>query len=211
MKSAIYVRISTENQQVDSQEHAISLFCSAHPDKTYLRFTDLYQSGKKASRPELNKLLRFIEKKEISEVVVYKLDRLFRSLPDLLNTLAFFKKHGVNFISISENIDLSNPAGVLFMQMLGAFAEFERSIIVGRVKAGLDAAKARGQKLGKESPVPIELQKHALDLKASGLSYTKVSKITGLKIYTIQRILLRKEKINYLSEKRAKVLRESAE
>lgn len=189
MKTAIYLRISTKNQDLDSQEHAISLFQQSHPDRIYITYTDLYQSGRKASRPGLNKLLYAIRKGEINEVIVFKLDRLFRSLTDLLSTLALFKQYNVNFISVSENIDLSTPAGILMMQMLGAFAEFERSIIVGRVKAGLAAAKDRGVKLGKPSKVPLETQLKAVELKADGYSYNQVAKITGLKISAIQRLL----------------------
>ena len=191
MRSAIYIRISTEKQQIDSQEHAISLFCQSKQNKTYVTFTDLYKSGRKASRPGLNKLLYAIRKGEINEVIVFKLDRLFRSLTDLLETLALFKEYNVNFISVSENIDLSTPAGILMMQMLGAFAEFERSIIVGRVKAGLAAAKDRGVQLGKPTKIPIEVQKQAFTLKVSGKSYREVSNITGLKIPAIQRIMSR--------------------
>lgn len=206
MKAAIYMRVSTKKQEIDSQDHAISMFCKSKPDKTYLTFTDLYKSGRKASRPGLNKLLYAVKQGEVNEVIVFKLDRLFRSLTDLLATLALFKRHDVNFISVSENIDLSTPAGILMMQMLGAFAEFERSIIVGRVKAGLAAAKDRGQSLGKPSKIPIEVQRQVVSLKESGKSYREVSALTGIKIPAIQRILLRKERIAFIFENKAKVI-----
>jgi len=191
MKTAIYMRVSTQKQNVDSQEHAISLFLKSKSFSNVEFYVDKGESGKKASRPELNRLLNDIKGGKVETLIVYKLDRLFRSLTDLLISLRMFQEHKIVFISIQEQIDLSTPTGVLFMQMLGAFGEFERTIIVERVKAGLENAKAKGKKLGKPSRIPLEVQKQAFTLKESGKSYSEVSFITGLKIPAIQRIMKR--------------------
>lgn len=195
MITAIYVRVSTEKQDTESQEHAISLFLASNPFKNVVYYRDVGESGKKASRPGLNRLLNDINAGKVETLIVYKLDRLFRSLIDLLNSLGTFKEKGVIFISIKDNIDLSTPAGILFMQMLGAFAEFERSMIIQRVKAGLANAKAKGKQLGKPSKISIEVQRQVVSLKELGKSYREVSNITGIKIPAIQRILKRKESI----------------
>ncbi len=195
MKTAIYVRVSTQKQFTESQEHAISLFLESRPFKNVEYYTDKGESGKKASRPGLNRLLNDIKQGKVETLIVYKLDRLFRSLTDLLINLRLFQDKGVIFISIKEQLDLSTPTGVLFMQMLGAFGEFERNIIVERVKAGLANAKAKGKQLGKPTKIPISVQLQVITLKESGKSYSEVSNITGLKIPAIQRILERKETI----------------
>ena len=196
MKTAIYVRVSTEKQLTESQEHAISMFLQSNPFKNVEYYTDKGESGKKASRPELNRLLNDIKGGKVETLIVYKLDRLFRSLTDLLINLRLFEAKKINFISIKEKLDLSTATGVLFMQMLGAFGEFERNIIVERVKAGLANAKAKGKLLGKPSKIPIEVQQQVVTLKTQGKSYREVSNITGLKIPAIQRILKRKEIVN---------------
>lgn len=100
-----------------------------------------------ARRPELLALLARLRPGDV--LAVYKLDRLSRSLRDLLRLLESLEHAGVTFRSLTESIDTSTPAGRMFFQMLGAFAEFERAMIRERCAAGFEAAKARGQKFGR--------------------------------------------------------------
>jgi len=191
MKTAIYVRVSTENQSTESQEREISMYLTSNQIKMACAYKDYAESGKKESRPALNSLLNEVKQGKVDTLVVFKLDRAFRSLSHLLDCLKLFQKHNVKFVSIKENIDLSTPVGILMVQMLGAFAQFERSMIVERVKSGLRNAKAKGVQLGHPTKVPLSVQQQVVTLKSSGHSYTQVAAITGLKIPAIQRILAR--------------------
>jgi len=191
MKTAIYMRVSTDKQSTEMQEREISMFLASKGIINAEIYKDEGESGKKTSRPALNRLLNDCKQGNVKTLIVWKLDRLFRSLVDLITHLKQFQKQGIVFISLKENIDLSTPMGVLMMQILGAFGEFEREMIVQRVKAGLANAKAKGKQLGKPTKIPMELQQQVVTLKVSGQSYAQVSMVTGLKIPAIQRILQR--------------------
>lgn len=207
MKTAVYVRVSTDKQSTEMQEHEISIFLSSKGIKGAEIYRDEDESGKSTSRPALNRLLNECKQGKVETLIVWKLDRLFRSLVELINHLKAFQKQGITFISIKENIDISTPVGMLMVQVLGAFSEFEREMIVTRVKSGLANAKAKGKQLGNPSKIPINVQQQVVTLKTLGKSYGEVSNITGLKVPAIQRIL---QKYNYFADK-AKVLKESAE
>ena len=107
-------------------------------------YTDVGISGSKDSRPMLNQLMADAPQRRFDAVLVWKLDRFARSLRHLVNALAEFEARGVAFISFRDNVDLSTPSGRLMFQIIGAMAEFERSLIQERVRAGLRNAKAKG-------------------------------------------------------------------
>lgn len=196
MKTAVYVRVSTEKQSTEMQEREISMFLASKSIKELEIYRDEDESGKSTSRPALNRLLNDCKQGKVETLIVWKLDRLFRSLIELITHLKQFQKQKVTFISIKENIDLSTPTGILMMQILGAFSEYEREMIVTRVKAGLANAKAKGKQLGKPSKIPIEVQRQVVTLKTSGKSYREVANITGLKIPAIQRLISKHVKLN---------------
>jgi DNA invertase Pin-like site-specific DNA recombinase len=112
-------------------------------------YTDHGVSGTKASRPALDRLMTDAHHRCFGAVLVWKLDRFGRSLRHLVNALAEFEALGVAFISLKDNIDLSTPSGRLMFQIIGAMAEFERSLIVERVKAGMRNARAKGKRIGR--------------------------------------------------------------
>ena len=124
-------------------------------------------SGSKDSRPALNRLMADASQREkLDAVLVWKLDRFGRSLRHLVNALAELEALGLTFISLRDNLDLSTPSGRLMFQIIGAMAEFERSLIQERVKAGLRNARAKGKRLGRP---PIFVSHSRLDtLRASG-------------------------------------------
>ncbi len=109
-----------------------------------------------AKRPELQALLARLRPGDV--LAVYKLDRLSRSLRDLLRLLEALEQRGITFRSLTESIDTSTPAGRMFFHMLGAFAEFERAMIRERCAAGFEAAKARGQKFGRDRSLPAKTE-----------------------------------------------------
>jgi len=145
-----YARVSTKDQSLDLQEDALK---KAGCKRIYSEQV----SGKKTDRPKLSELIGQIREGDV--VVVWKLDRLGRSLRDLVNLVSKFQDLGVGFQSLKDNIDTTTPTGKLTFHLFAALAEFERDIISERTKAGLSAARARGRKGGR----PKGLSKKAQD------------------------------------------------
>jgi DNA invertase Pin-like site-specific DNA recombinase len=112
-------------------------------------YIDAGVSGAKDSRPELNRLMTDAHKRRFDVVCVWRFDRFARSVSHLLRALETFKALGNDFVSFSEQMDTSTPAGKMVFTVLGAVAELERSLIVERVRAGLSNARAKGKKLGR--------------------------------------------------------------
>jgi DNA invertase Pin-like site-specific DNA recombinase len=154
MNTAIYIRVSTEGQRTDSQELELKRYCRQRGWKDAVVYMDKI-SGAKASRPELDRLMQDIRGGKIERLIVFKLDRLGRSLTHLALILDELNRLKVPLIASSQGIDTSddNPAGRLQLGVLMAVSEFERGIIKERVNAGLSAAKARGVQLGRPTTI----------------------------------------------------------
>jgi DNA invertase Pin-like site-specific DNA recombinase len=150
MKTAIYCRISTDKQTHDSQLLELRAYCERRGWSDVVEFEDTI-TGSKFTRRGLDALFAEVRKSKVARIVVYKLDRLGRSLAHLAQLVAELTAHGTALICTSQGIDTSdtNPAGRLQLGVLMAVAEFEREIIRERVNSGLAAAKARGAKLGR--------------------------------------------------------------
>lgn len=135
-----YARVSTYDQNLDLQISALKNFGCKR----------IYKEKKSAvaSRTELENVLANLKRGDT--LVVWKLDRLGRSLHELVHFIEMFGKQGINFASLQDNIDTSTAIGKLFFQITAAFAEYERSLIVERTRAGLEAARERGVKLGRK-------------------------------------------------------------
>lgn len=146
LKIGIYLRVSTKSQEYDSQLQIVTDYCKT---KGYndLEFFSEKISGAKSRRPELTNLIENAQKGTIKKVVIYKLDRLGRSLADLINTIHTLTACGCDFVSVSDNIDTSqdSPFARLQLGLLASIAEFERNLIKQRVVAGLKAARAKGR------------------------------------------------------------------
>ena len=152
MKIALYLRVSTDDQTTDPQKMELQAYAAQRGWIVADTFVDTI-SGSRSTRLALDKMLAQVRQKRYDAVLVVKLDRLARSLSHFAQLVAEFDKHGVALVCPGQGIDTSkaNPAGRLQMHVLAAVAEFERSLIIERTKAGLAAAKARGVKLGKPS------------------------------------------------------------
>ena len=135
-----YARVSTNDQTTNLQQDALK---KAGCDRV---FTDV-ASGAKAHRPELDHMLDLL--REGDTVVVWKLDRLGRSMQNLVDLMTMFDERGVQFRSLTESIDTSTPGGTLVFNIFGSLAQFERDLIRERTRAGLEAARARGRKGGR--------------------------------------------------------------
>lgn len=162
LKVAIYVRVSTEQQNYDKQLQLCKKHCEIKGYEIFRVYSDVI-SGKETSRPEFNKLLVDMRNYKFNAIMVTKLDRIGRSLQHLLSLFDEFNNKGVQFIAVTQNIDTTTSVGKLQMQILGAFAEFERNLISERTKEGLKYAinvgkrgkdkKPRRKRGGKRKPI----------------------------------------------------------
>lgn len=140
-----YARVSTDDQHLDLQFNALK---KANCERV---FTDQGISGKVKNRPGLKKVLSNLKKGDI--LVVWRLDRLGRSLVNLVEIINNLGKRGIEFQSLTENIDTSSSGGRLVFHILAALAEFERALISERTKAGMEAARLNGKQLGRPPKV----------------------------------------------------------
>jgi DNA invertase Pin-like site-specific DNA recombinase len=148
-------------------------------------YIDQGVSGSKESRPELNELMVDAYRREFDAVLVWKIDRFGRSLKHLVNSLTDLCAYGVAFISFRDNLDLSTLSGRLMFQIIGAMAEFERSLIQERVRAGLRNARAKGKKLG--SPRARVDAFRVAELRRDGLSWSQVCRTLNVSKGSAQR------------------------
>lgn len=180
-----YARVSTEEQNLDLQRAALSAagcerICEDHG-----------VSGGSVRRPGLSEALDALGDGDV--LVVWKLDRLGRSLPHLVGLLDELGKRGIGFASITESIDTTTAGGRLVFHMMAALAEFERSVIVERTKAGMSAARRRGKRLGRPVKLTPEHLAHARALLATG-EHTRrsVAALLGVDESTLRRGLKEK-------------------
>lgn len=145
VKVAIYCRVSTEEQDTDKQEFICREYCKNNNFEVFKVYKDVI-SGKTTSRPAFNELLEDMRSYKFAGIVVTKLDRMGRSLQHLLSLLEEFNSKGIHFIATTQNIDTTSAAGKLQLQILGAFAEFERNIISERTKEGMRRAIGVGKR-----------------------------------------------------------------
>jgi DNA invertase Pin-like site-specific DNA recombinase len=149
MRVALYCRVSTKDKQnPDVQKRELRRYCASRGLKEAFCIVDK-ASGSTSDRIGLKRILELVRQRQIDGVVVLKLDRLFRSLKHLIQTLEEFEALGVKLIAVRDQVDMTTPSGRLFIQVIGALGEFERELIRERVILGLENAKARGVILGR--------------------------------------------------------------
>src|SRR5271163_4808866 len=151
VRTAIYARVSTANNGQDPkmQTRELREYIQRRGWKFAGEYVDEGISGTKDSRPELNRLMADAHRRRFDAIVVWRFDRFARSVSHLLRALETFKALGIEFVSLSEQVDTSTPTGKMVFTVLGAVAELERSLIAERVKAGLRNARAKGKRLGR--------------------------------------------------------------
>jgi len=185
-----YVRVSTDGQDTEMQESELKEYCARRGWESIL-YRDRGQSGAKQDRPALNALLGDLRRKKIDVVLVWSLDRLARSLKQLLAISEQCGALGVDLVSLRQNIDTTLPAGRLTFQILGAVAEFERSLLVERVKAGMQQAKRAGKRIGRPalrhfSPGELEMIRSQ---RTQGTSVRKLAKDFATTQWMIARLV----------------------
>lgn len=175
-RTACYARVSTNDQKngLDAQLRALRIFCEQNKIDNFELFADENQSGTKASRPALDRMIVAVENGEIENVIVFAFSRFARSVSHMLKGLEIMRKHKTNFISLTEKLDLNTSLGHVVFVIISAIAQLERDLISERVKNGLAAAKARGKQIGR-----IRKRNSALieSLLEAGLSYREIARI----------------------------------
>jgi DNA invertase Pin-like site-specific DNA recombinase len=187
---ALYLRVSTDKQTTANQETALREVAAKAGWEVVEVFVDHGISGAKGreARPAFDRLCREAVQRKFDVVCAWSVDRLGRSLQDLVGFLAELHGAGVDLFLHQQGIDTATPAGKAMFQLAGVFAEFERSMIRARVNAGLDRAKAQGVKLGRKR-IGAKVEKAIrADLEAGGAGIQKLAKRHGVGVGTVQRI-----------------------
>jgi DNA invertase Pin-like site-specific DNA recombinase len=150
-RAALYARVSTAHngQDPEMQLHELREYCQRRDWQITREYVNVGISGAKEKRPEPDRLLSDAHHRRFDAVVVWRFDRFARSVSHLLRALETFRALGIEFVSLSEQVDTSTPTGKMVFTVLGAVAELERSLIAERVKAGLRNARAKGTRLGR--------------------------------------------------------------
>jgi DNA invertase Pin-like site-specific DNA recombinase len=186
-KVVSYLRCSSLAQNLDSQREAINNYCLIHSldiSKTYM--DEGFTGARFDNRSGFKQLLTDARSRRFNTLIVYKIDRIGRSLVEMVSFLKELQDLKITFISITDNIDMSNAQGVLFASLLCSFASYERNLIVERTNAGIAAARARGKILGRKRK---RNDKMILELKEGGLSYNAIAKQLQLAPSTVSRAL----------------------
>ena len=189
MRTAIYGRVSTKSQKTDRQIEELKRVCQSSDWGEIEIFEEVVSGGKgRADRPVFDELLRRVTQRRIKRVCVWSVDRLGRSLTDLLATLEIIKAAGASLYIHSQAIDTATSSGKMMFSLLGVFSEFERSIIRERVRSGLEAARANGKRLGRP-PTPPSVVEKVRRLSKRGLSQRQIAQQSGVSQAKVSKII----------------------
>lgn len=188
-RAALYVRVSTDSQTVENQLMILTEVAQRSGWTVVHVFSDEGISGAKGrdKRPGFDALLKAISRREIDIAAAFSVDRLGRSLPDLVSFLSDVQSKGCDLYLHQQAVDTSTPSGRMLFQMLGVFAEFERAIITSRIIAGQARARAKGVRFGRP-PMPPRRLIAVEEALGDGLSIRAVAKATGVSTATVQRV-----------------------
>jgi putative DNA-invertase from lambdoid prophage Rac len=187
MRAALYARVSTHDQQtLGMQVDAMSAYIKDRSWKPVRRVEDVGSGAR--DRPGRESLLKEARRREVDVVVVWRLDRWGRSLPDLVVTLRELTDLGVGFVSLTEALDLTTLSGRAMAGMLAVFAEFEREILRERVRAGIAQARKEGRPHGRPRTASLQAAQ-VLRLKAERVSHSEIARRLGIGRTSVRRIL----------------------
>jgi DNA invertase Pin-like site-specific DNA recombinase len=184
-RAVIYLRVSTERQSTEIQELELKKFVEARG----WELTGIYEdkvSGATSNRSGLQRMLTDARLSKFEIIVTFKLDRFFRSLRELLNTLELLNQINVEFVAVRDNFDLTTSAGRLMVSMLGAIAQFERELINARVVAGIENARRKGVKFGRPKTVREDEIHH---FHRKGLSLAGIAKRVGCSKSAVHKVI----------------------
>ena len=190
---ALYLRVSTSEQTTKNQRRELNAVAKRHGWEVVLVFEDAGISGAKGrdGRPGYDAMMKAITRREIDMVAAWSVDRLGRSLTDLLDFLRELHAKDVDWFLHQQGLDTSTPSGRAMFQMMGVFAEFERAMIRERVLAGLARARAEGKALGRKRLEETDSEKVAAIrlLRGEGTGLRKISRKLGVGVGTVIRVL----------------------
>jgi DNA invertase Pin-like site-specific DNA recombinase len=180
---AVYLRVSTEQQETAMQKHAIQQWLAAHPDAAVVAtFEDLAMSGSKDARPGFTALCTMVRDGGVDAVLTYRLDRISRKAVTALQTLIDWTRQGVEFFAIDQpvlNCTMDDPFRLTKLAMFAELAQIERATLVSRTKAGIAAARARGKQIGAQRKITDEQIRTFKTAKEAGMSARQAAKVAG--------------------------------
>lgn len=184
---ARYIRVSRADQNPQLQADETLRLIENRGWTLNETYRDHGISGSTERRPELARLMADARKGAFKVLIVWRSDRLFRSLKNMVATIEELTALGVDFVSVTEPFDTSTPQGKLLLHLVSAFGEFERQILIERTRAGLDAARRRGARIGRPR-VQVDLDR-ALKLRSAGKSLRETARLLGIGAATLHRAL----------------------
>jgi DNA invertase Pin-like site-specific DNA recombinase len=187
---ALYARVSTDGQTTENQRRELRAAVERHGWTIAVEYIDHGISGAKGrrDRPQFDALLHAVARKEFDVVAAWSVDRLGRSLQDLVGFLSDLQSKKIDLYLHHQALDTSTPSGKAMFGMLGVFAEFERSIIQERVKAGLARARSKGTTLGRPK-ADVVIEERIRELAAQGMGKVKIARTLGVGVSLTQRVL----------------------
>jgi DNA invertase Pin-like site-specific DNA recombinase len=203
-RAGIYTRVSTGDQHPEIQQRELVEYVKRRGWAKYRIYCDKGISGATEKRPALNTLFEDCRRGNIDVVVVWKFDRFARSLKQLLNALELFRRLNVDFISCTEAIDTSLPHGEMLFQIIGAIAQWERSLIGERVRAGLQHARSQGKRLGRP-PLRLLKPKDVTELRRERVrtkaTFRTLAAKYGTTVFTVHKLCGHKRKMTDYEKK----------
>lgn len=176
IKVAIYLRVSTQDQNCDLQREDLLQYTNSREWNVFQVYEDK-ATGTNSNRSSLKQMLQDARHRRFDVLICWKLDRIARSLKDLVTIIQELTELGVSFVALKDSVDLTTSAGRLMLHIIGSFAQFEADIIKERVRSGLDAARRKGTRLGR--PPQVSLNK-VLELQERGFSLGRIAKQIGV-------------------------------
>ena len=188
-RAAIYARVSTDQQSVENQLQALHEVAARSGWTVVQVFTDEGISGAKGrdQRPGFDALLKAVARREIDITMSWSVDRLGRSLSDLVGFLSDLQAQGCDLFLHQQALDTSTASGRMLYGLLSLFADFERSMIASRVQAGVDRARAKGVRFGRP-PTPVYRLERVKKALKDGQSIRAAAKATGVSTATVQKV-----------------------
>lgn len=187
IRVARYIRVSRSDQRPELQADETAQTIERRGWTLADTYLDQGFSGSRDRRPELDRMLADARRGKFNLLLVWRADRLFRSLRHMVATLDELAALGIDFASVTEPFDTTTPQGRLLLHLVAAFAEFEKGVLVERTRAGIAAARRRGARIGRP-PVHVDVAR-ALSLRASGRSLREVARVLGVGAATVCRAI----------------------
>lgn len=184
--AALYARVSTLEQNCEVQLQDLRRYASQRFARVK-EYVDIGVSGTQRRRPQLDALMADAHKRRFEVVLVWKFDRFARSLKHLIDSLEEFRALGIDFISYTEGVDTTTPSGQLLFHVVGAVAQFERDLIVERVRAGMAHARAMGKRIGRPR-AQVDLDR-VITLREQGRSLREIARDLKIPVSRVRRAL----------------------